>query len=176
MGTKRRREKGNIYIYIKLPFLDFQLDSSSPLSFILLFSFSVFCLTSLSALHQPTVVTVFYLLFAARGSQSGWWWLSLRRGGEYSLPPSKLILPPPLTTASTPLQWGEYNAEEKEKEPHFVAGRTCTTFYRSPFFPFYFLHWSNITTTTSHSTTSLVPLVGSATLLSSLCLISSSGV
>ncbi len=36
-------------------------------------------------------------------------------------PPSNLILAPPLTTASTPLQWGQYNADEKEKSPHFAS-------------------------------------------------------
>lgn len=47
----------------------------------------------------------FYLLFAARGTQSGGWWLPLR-GGLMCTAPS-----PPLTTTSTSVRGGQHNTD-----------------------------------------------------------------
>ena len=87
--------------------------------FLLLFSISPH-----SLLHQPTVITVF-LSAVCSAWHSVWRMMAIPEGRTHSAPPPSplnSILAPPLTTASTPLQWGQYNADEKKRRsPNFAS-------------------------------------------------------
>lgn len=143
----KKQENG---FHMNLPFLLWVPSAIFSPDVFLYFSL---CLTSPSLLLAPSPACFSNSLFicclqrvALSLEDDGYPW----GGRGSSLPPPPHSYPGP---SATSLLRGQYNAEEKEKDssfciPFWGAGMTYTSCKSS--FLSYFLHWSNITTTTSH--------------------------